>query len=77
MVWHEATSIGAALTAARFTANPFSTESDSLLYRTGDLARYRSDGTIELLGRTDRQVKIQGYRIELGEIESGLNQHPG
>ena len=66
-----------ALTAARFTANPFSTESDSLLYRTGDLARYRSDGTIELLGRTDRQVKIQGYRIESGEIESGLNQHPG
>ncbi|WP_268870506.1 non-ribosomal peptide synthetase [Methylocaldum szegediense] len=46
------------------------------LYRTGDLARYRSDGTIEYLGRIDHQVKIRGFRIELGEIEARLRQHP-
>ncbi len=45
-----------------------------LLYRTGDLARYRSDGTIELLGRADTQVKLRGFRIELGEIEVALKQ---
>src|SRR5262249_35067910 len=44
-------------------------------YKTGDLVRYRSDGTLEYLGRIDHQVKLRGYRIELGEIESVLHQH--
>ncbi|KAJ4354970.1 hypothetical protein N0V95_003349 [Ascochyta clinopodiicola] len=39
------------------------------LYKTGDLARYKTDGSIELLGRKDSQVKLRGQRIELGEIE--------
>ena len=46
------------------------------MYRTGDLGRYHPDGTIEFLGRTDHQVKINGYRIELGEIENTLLRHP-
>jgi len=46
------------------------------LFRTGDLARHRSDGTIEVLGRFDDQVKIHGFRIEPGEIESALCRHP-
>src|SRR5205823_3043277 len=43
------------LTAARFVTDPFSDEPDALLYRTGDLARWLPDGTIDFLGRTDRQ----------------------
>ncbi|KAF2471468.1 uncharacterized protein BDR25DRAFT_368329 [Lindgomyces ingoldianus] len=39
------------------------------LYKTGDLARYKQDGSIELLGRKDNQVKLRGQRIELEEIE--------
>ncbi len=47
------------------------------LYRTGDLARWLLDGTIEVLGRIDHQVKIRGNRIELGEIQTRLLKHPG
>jgi acyl-CoA synthetase (AMP-forming)/AMP-acid ligase II/ankyrin repeat protein len=46
------------------------------LYRTGDLGRWvfpsSSPATLEILGRSDRQVKIRGRRVELGEIESTL-----
>jgi surfactin family lipopeptide synthetase A len=65
------------LTVERFLPHPFSDEPAARLYRTGDLARYRSDGTIEHLGRLDFQVKLRGFRIELGEIEAVLVQHPG
>ena len=42
------------------------------MYKTGDLARIGEDGLIDLLGRTDSQIKSRGYRIELGEIETAL-----
>ncbi|KAI0554287.1 hypothetical protein F4679DRAFT_527807 [Xylaria curta] len=38
-------------------------------YKTGDLAAYKPDGSIELLGRKDTQVKLRGQRIETGEVE--------
>ncbi len=67
------------LTAERFITINVSDGDDARIenvYRTGDLARYRSDGSLEFLGRLDHQVKIRGFRIELGEIESRLHQHP-
>lgn len=64
------------LTAQKFIPHPFSVEPGARLYKTGDLARYRSDGTIEFLGRMDRQVKLRGFRIELGEVEATLARHP-
>ncbi|HEX5886976.1 MAG TPA: amino acid adenylation domain-containing protein, partial [Pyrinomonadaceae bacterium] len=51
-------------------------ETGERLYRSGDLGRFLPDGNIEILGRSDFQVKIRGHRIELGEIESVLEQHP-
>src|SRR6185369_11172398 len=36
-------------------------------------ARWRTDGTVEYLGRNDFQVKVRGFRIELGEVEAQLS----
>ncbi len=70
------------LTSDRFVADPdpaggAPAGSGSLAYRTGDRARLLDDGTVEFLGRIDRQLKVSGHRIEPGEIESVLAEHPG
>ena len=60
----------------QFVKNPYRDDDRDLLYYTGDRGRYRLDGSLEILGRIDHQVKIRGMRIEPGEIEAVLNQHP-
>lgn len=63
------------LTAQRFLPDPFA-EQDARMYRTGDVAAFREDGSTEIYGRLDGQIKIRGFRVELGEIESVLGQCP-
>ncbi|MBO3458681.1 non-ribosomal peptide synthetase [Aetokthonos hydrillicola Thurmond2011] len=60
------------LSAASFLPDPFSDQPGSRMYRTGDSARYLPDGTLEFLGRLDRQMKIRGIRIEPGEIIAAI-----
>ena len=62
------------LTHERFLPNPFER---GRIYRTGDRARFRPDGSVEMLGRMDTQVKVRGFRIELGEVEAVLGACPG
>ena len=65
-----------AQTAERYLPDPFATRPGQRMYRTGDLARWNSRGTLDLLGRTDLQVKLRGFRIELCEIEAVMREHP-
>ena len=47
--------------------------------RTGDLARRRADGTLELVGRADDELRWRGVRLRpiLLELEAALAGHPG
>jgi amino acid adenylation domain-containing protein len=56
------------------TAEKFVTIEGQRFYRTGDLGRWDADGNLEMLGRSDFQIKLRGIRIELGEIEFTLRQ---
>lgn len=52
------------------------TLAEKIAFKTGDLARRLINNTIELLGRTDRQIKIRGIRVEIDEIENVLVESP-
>ncbi len=64
------------LTHEKFIHLSFGDGRSERLYRTGDLVRNLPDGSMEFIGRIDRQMKIRGYRVEPAEIESRLNTHP-
>jgi amino acid adenylation domain-containing protein len=64
------------LTAEVFVPNPFSNDPDDIVYRTGDFGRMLDDGSFELIGRKDHQVKIRGVRVEIAEIEAHLRALP-
>ncbi|MFF8911091.1 non-ribosomal peptide synthetase [Streptomyces olivaceoviridis] len=58
------------------TAERFVRHDGQRWFRTGDVVRYRPGGVLDILGRTDSQVKINGFRVELGEVDATLNRHP-
>jgi non-ribosomal peptide synthetase component F len=44
------------LSSARFVDDPFG--GSGKLFRTGDRGRFMGDGTVQFIGRVDRQVKL-------------------
>ncbi|HZX59199.1 MAG TPA: non-ribosomal peptide synthetase, partial [Mucilaginibacter sp.] len=67
------------LTLEKFVPKPVSLSilPGDRVYRTGDAAIINKDGSVDLQGRFDDQIKLRGYRIELGEIETRLNELAG
>jgi amino acid adenylation domain-containing protein len=65
------------LDAPELTAKKFTDFEGERLYHTGDLGRVDSDGNLELVGRSDFQIKLRGIRIEPAEIEATLRAMPG
>ena len=49
---------------------------DFRILHTGDLVRMDEDGLIEVVGRKDRQIKINGKRVEPAELEMWLRRFP-
>ncbi|ASU41399.1 hypothetical protein hmeg3_11695 [Herbaspirillum sp. meg3] len=66
-----------ALTQERFQQDPYSDDPLARLYRSGDRARWREDGSLDFLGRSDREFKLRGFRIAPAEIEAALSQQAG
>jgi non-ribosomal peptide synthetase-like protein len=63
------------LTKEKFVAKPAALVDmpGDMIYRSGDAAIINEDGSIDVQGRFDDQIKLRGFRIELGEIEVKLN----
>lgn len=59
------------LTAKSFMEWP---RAGSWAYRTGDLVRMLPDGTLDIIGRIDAQIKLRGVRIETAGIAAVLRQ---
>lgn len=65
------------LTREVFVPNPLGDSTDDVVYRTGDFGRAREDGSFEIIGRRDQQVKVRGVRVEIGPIEELLRSQDG
>ncbi|KAL8401000.1 hypothetical protein RB594_001135 [Gaeumannomyces avenae] len=63
-------------TAERYLWDKFARDG-SVMYNTGDLGRWNPDGTIDILGRVDDQIKIKGFRVELDGVSASLLSAPG
>jgi amino acid adenylation domain-containing protein len=59
-------------TAGRYLPSSHAQAPGGRMYYTGDLGRRLEDGSIQITGRADRQIKHHGYRMDPAEIEAAL-----
>ncbi|KAL0069768.1 hypothetical protein AAF712_003037 [Marasmius tenuissimus] len=63
-------------TAERYKRDPYA-NNGSMMFNTGDLGRWMTHGGLEVLGRTDDQVKVKGFRVELDGVAAAMESTPG
>lgn len=73
-LWIKGTQVGYGYVDGELRGFIFEDNIFNRIYRTGDLAMYNEDNEIIILGRQDRQVKINGNRVELDEISSVIRE---
>lgn len=73
-LWIKGTQVGYGYVDGELRGFIFEDNMLNRTYRTGDLAMYNEDNEIVILGRLDRQVKINGNRIELDEVSSVIRE---
>ncbi|KAF3059496.1 Nonribosomal peptide synthetase 10 [Daldinia childiae] len=57
--------------ASRFLEDSVMPETGQKMYRTGDYAYWNSaTGEVCILGRKDRQIKLNGFRLDLDDLEA-------
>lgn len=55
------------------TSRSFKTHSNGVpMYRTGDRGMLQEDGSLVVLGRIDRELKVRGFRIAPEEVEKAI-----
>ena len=62
------------LTAKTFQTDPL--DSAIRIYHTSDLGRWRSDGTLEHVGRKGRRIRLRGHNVEPFQVENELMRQP-
>jgi acyl-coenzyme A synthetase/AMP-(fatty) acid ligase len=67
---------GGLVVSSPFVSVGLSTNTGERRFRMGDRAQLEADGSFQLLGRSDRTVKIGEKRLSLPEMEKDLAQHP-
>jgi amino acid adenylation domain-containing protein len=65
------------LNTPNLTAKKFTEWRGERVYHTGDLGRVDAEGNLELIGRSDFQIKLRGIRIEPAEIEAAIRAVDG
>ncbi|KAK7514328.1 nonribosomal peptide synthase GliP2 [Phyllosticta citriasiana] len=57
-----------------FSPDPFHPDLAMTMYRTGDIGRWTPDMELQVIGRTDNQVKVRGSRVDILDVEAMIRR---
>ncbi|KAK8163733.1 hypothetical protein IWX90DRAFT_238078 [Phyllosticta citrichinensis] len=57
-----------------FLPDQFHPDMGMTMYRTGDIGRWTEDMQLQVIGRTDNQVKVRGSRVDILDVEAMIRK---